>query len=971
MTPTSGTEKPTVQDPIIRYAQEIGWNFVSRDEALSLRKGESGPFFYRILEEKLLQLNPGLVSRENVDDIIHRLEAVRNGIEGNAEILSWLRGEQPIYDENEKRRRNVTVLDFERPERNLFQVTDEWQYTNGRETNRADVMFLINGIPVAVVETKSAKKANGMEEALIQIRRYHRETPEMLAAPQVFDITHLIDFFYGPTWNLSRKNIFNWKDEEKGNFEKKVKRFFDRERFLKMLREWILFYVKDDELQKTILRQHQTRAIEKIIERCADENRKTGLIWHTQGSGKTFTMITAAEQILENKDIFGKATVILMIDRNELEGQLSGWVERILGEMQSHDISIEQATSKVRLRQLLKADFRGLIVSMIHKFDQIPKNICTRPNVIVLLDEAHRSVGGDLGNYLLAALPQATLIGFTGTPIDKTAYGKGTFKIFGKEDEKGYLDKYSVAESVEDGTTLPLNYMLAPNEIRVPQEELEREFLDLVEAEGVSDVDDLNKILDRAVKLKTFLKSADRVEKVAAFIAKHFRENVEPLGYKAFVVGVDREACALYKEALDKLLPPEYSRAIYTAAQHDSEKYPLVHKYQQTAKEEKTVRKLFPKPDSLPKIFIVTDKLLTGFDAPVLYCMYLDKPMRDHVLLQAIARVNRPYDEEGDIKKPCGLVVDFVGIFEKLEKALAFDSDVVSGVINNIDVLMARFLKLMTGKALPYLELTRGKVDDKMVERAIDAFIDQAKREEFYRFFKELETLYEILSPSPDLRDHIEDFGLLSILYQIVRNAFRKKTGFYGDIAKKTEQLVREKAETFGLETTTPTVKIDETTLKALKDSKSSSNIKVINLINSIIKTATDEGDESPYLKPIGERAEAIQEAFDNRQVTALDALRKVEALIREVLEARRQQEETGFDINTFTIYWLLKQENVKWYEKLAPIVNNAFLRFPNFRDNVAELRQLKAELYKLLLPVVGKDLMLGIVEKLLKLDRK
>ena len=481
----------------------------------------------------------------------------------------------------------------------------------------------------------------------------------------------------------------------------------------------------------------------------------------------------------------------------------------------------------------------------------------------------------------------------------------------------------------------------------------------------------MNKILDRAVKLKTFLKSADRVDKVAAFIAGHFRENVEPLGYKAFVVGVDRQACALYKEALDKLLPPECLTAIYTATQNDSEKYPLVHKYQQTAEEEKKARKLFPKPSALPKIFIVTDKLLTGFDAPILYCMYLDKPMRDHVLLQAIARVNRPYEEEGDIKKPCGLVVDFVGIFEKLEKALAFDSDVVSGVINNLDVLLARFIELMKGQARPYLELTRGKADDKMVERAIDAFVDQSKREEFYKFFKELETLYEILSPSPDLRDYVEDFGLLLILYQVVRNAFRKKTGFYGDIAKKTEQLVREKAATFSLETATPAVKIDETTLKVLKDSKTSSNTKVISLINSIIKTAADEGDDSPYLKPIGERAETIQEAFDDRQITALEALKKIEALINEVLEARRRQEETGFDINTFTIYWLLKQENVRWFESLAPIINNAFLRFPNFKDNIAELRQLKAELYKLMLPVVGKDLMLGIVEKLLKLDRK
>lgn len=971
MPPTLGTEKPTVQDPIIKYAKEIGWEVVSQEEALSLRRGESGTLFYRILEEKLIELNQGLVNQGNVDDIIHRLEAVRNNIEGNAEILSWLRGEMAIYDENEKRRRNMMVVDFEHPERNQFQVTDEWQYTNGRETNRADLMFLINGIPVAIVETKSAKKVNGMEEALVQIRRYHRETPEMLTAPQVFDLTHLIDFFYGPTWNLSRKNIFNWKDEEKGNFEKKVKRFFGRERFLKMLREWILFYVKDDELQKTILRQHQARAIEKIVQRCADESKKTGLIWHTQGSGKTFTMITAARQILENKELFGKATVILMIDRNELEGQLSGWVDRILGEMQSHDISIAQAYSKVRLRELLKADFRGLIISMIHKFDRIPKNICTRSNVIVMLDEAHRSVGGDFGNYLVAALPQATLIGFTGTPIDKTAYGKGTFKIFGKEDDKGYLDKYSVAESIEDGTTLPLNYMLAPNEIRVPREELEKEFLDLIEAEGVSDVDDLNKILDRAVKIKTFLKSADRVDKVAAFIVRHFLESVEPLGYKAFIVGVDREACALYKEAIDKLLPPDYSKAIYTAAQHDSEKYPLIYKYQQTTEEENKARKLFPKPDALPKIFIVTDKLLTGFDAPVLYCMYLDKPMRDHVLLQAIARVNRPYEEEGDIKKPCGLVIDFVGIFEKLEKALAFDSDVVSGVINNLDVLLARFIELMTGQARPYIELTHGKVDDKMVERAIDAFVDQSRREKFYKLFKELEALYEILSPSPDLRDYIEDFGLLSILYQIVRNAFRKKTGFYGDIARKTELLVREKAATYGLADTTTSVTIDESTLKALRERKSSTNIKIINLINGIIKTVTDEGDESPYLKPIGERAEAIQEAFDERQVNSREAMKKIEALVGEIIEARRQQEKTGFDINTFTIYWLLKQENVKWPENLAPITNNVFLRFPNAEYNIAELRQLKAELYKLMLPVIGKDKMLSIVDKLLKLDRK
>lgn len=966
------SEQKTVQNPLIRYADEIGWEYVRQEEALALRKGEKGLFFSELLRQKLLQFNKGILNKSNVDEVINRLEAVRNNIEGNAEVLQWLRGEQSVFVERQKRRRNVTLINFKRPSLNQFHVTDEWQYTNGRETRRADVMFLINGVPVAIVETKSARKSEGIEEALTQIRQYHNLVPEMLTAPQVFNITHLIDFFYGVTWNLGRKNVFRWKTKQKDNFEKKVKTFFDHKLFLKTLEEWILFFVKDDELQKCILRQHQSRAVDKTVARCEDPTKKTGLIWHTQGSGKTFTMITAAKQILERREVFGgKPTVILMIDRNELEGQLSGWVERILGEFSGRDIKIETATSKARLQELLQADFRGLIVSMIHKFEGIPKDICTRDNVFVFIDEAHRSTGGDLGNYLVGALPNATLIGFTGTPIDKTAYGKGTFKIFGKEDDQGYLDKYSIAESIEDKTTVKLNYALAPNEIRVPHEQLEKEFLELVEAQGVSEVDDLNKILDRAVNLKGFLKSNDRVPRVAEFVKEHFLKSVEPLGYKAFLVAVDREACAIYKEALDKLLPPEYTSTIYTPAQHDSERYPLVHTHQVSENDEKKLRKAFIKPDKLPKIFVVTDKLLTGFDAPVLYTMYLDKPMRDHVLLQAIARVNRPYEDEKGIEKPCGLVVDFVGIFEKLEKALAFDSDVVSGVIENIDVLMARFEELMKGQAKQYLSLTRGPLDDKTVEKAIDAFADKEHREAFFKVFKELETLYEILSPRPELRDYIEDFRALSVLHEIVRNAFSKRPVLYGDIARKTEMLVRETATAEGLYGTMETVEIDENTLEALKDSGSSDTAKVINLTKSLLKTVEDEADQKRYLVTIGQRAEAIIDAFDGRQTTTQEALKQLKLLIKEVVEAQREQDHLGFNIDTFTIYWILKQEKLAEPQAVAPTVNAIFLRFPHFVENITEMRQLKAELYKLFLPIVGKDKMITLVERLLDLRDK
>lgn len=205
---------------------------------------------------------------------------------------------------------------------------------------------------------------------------------------------------------------------------------------------------------------------------------------------------------------------------------------------------------------------------------------CLRDNVYVFIDEAHRSVAKDLGTYLMAAVPKATIIGFTSTPIARTAQGEGTFKIFGTQDELGYLDKYSIAESIADETTLPIKHVMAPSEMTVPAERLDKEFFALAESEGVTDVEELNKVLDRAVGLRTFLTADDRIEKVSAFIAEHFKENVLPLGYKAFVVAVNREACAKYKRALDKLLPPEWSAPVYTENSADVVDRPLVAELQ-------------------------------------------------------------------------------------------------------------------------------------------------------------------------------------------------------------------------------------------------------------------------------------------------------------------------------------------------------------------------------------------------------
>ncbi len=965
-------EAKTVQLPLVAHAREVGWTPVDQADALRLRRGEAGAFFYDVLRARLLALNPGLVTGDNVQSIIDRIEAVPKTIAGNREVLEWLRGNGTVYDEAERRHRNVTLVDFEHPERNDLHVTTEWtSQIPGRKANRADVVFLVNGVPVAIVENKNPKLGDAFDRAVVQLRRYELETPELMVTPQVFNVTHLIQYHYGVTWNYARRNVFNWKSRPDESYRDAVQSFFEPGDFLRMLRDWVLFYVKDGELQKSVLRQHQTRAVREVVERCADPAKRRGLVWHTQGSGKTFTLITAGRLILQDARRFPGATVILVVDRNELEGQLSGWVERLLGEIRGTGIAVEQAGSRARLQELLDADFRGLVISMIHKFDGLRKDSSTRDDVFVFIDEAHRSVEGDLGNYLTGALPNATLIGFTGTPIDRTAHGRGTFKVFGRDDpETGYLDHYPISESVQDGTTVKLRHALAPSELTLPREVLEEEFLALTEAEGISDVEELNRILDRAVRLKTVLKAEARVDAVARFIAEHFRENVDPLGYKAFVVAVDREACALYKRALDRYLPAEYTVPIYTRSAADVIDHPLVAGAQVDEAREKDVRKVFPKADALPKILIVTDKLLTGYDAPVLYCMYLDKPMRDHVLLQAVSRVNRPYEDAQGVRKPCGLVVDFVGVLRDLKKALAFDSRDVSGVIEDLDLLLERFRSLMDEDARPYLDaMAAPGPNDAVLEGLLyQRFLEPEARRAYAELFKEVEGLYEVLSPSPELRDYVMPYNRLADLYVMLRNAYGTKAFFYGDVAHKTERLVRESVTMDAAYRVTRTAEFDAAALAALQQRGTSGEGTVVNLVRTLEREGEQNGERAPHLRSITERANAVLQLLEERQLSTEEALKEIEALLAERAEAERTRRESGLDDAAFAAYWVLRREFPAQAVALAREIGAVRQQFPDAPRNADEYRRMKAELYKLLLRVVTGHRMVDLAEQILAL---
>jgi type I restriction enzyme R subunit len=961
---TASSERRTVQNPFLRYAVEAGWTYLAPEEALGLRGGEDSPVLRGVLVQQLQRLNPGVVdSPGRAEEIVARLVRVRPNIEGNLEAWEYLKGLKTVFLEAERREHNVSLLDADHPEANIFHVTAEFRFLSSRTAIRADVVLFVNGIPVIVVETKAATRPEGIAEALEQIRRYHEQGSELMAEAQIFALTHLVKFFYGPTWNLSRKALFNWRDELAGDFETLVKTFVAPRRVLRLLTDYILFVRKDGELTKAVLRPHQMRAVEKVVSRARDPEKQRGLIWHTQGSGKTYTMITVAKKLLESP-LFQNPTVLMIVDRNELQQQLFQNLEAVgFGR-------VYVARSKRHLRELLRKDTRGLIVSMIHKFEDADAKLNSRSNIFVLVDEAHRSTGGDLGNYLMGALPNATFIGFTGTPIDKSAHGKGTFKVFGGGDPGGYIDKYSIRESIQDGTTVPLHYQMAPNHLVVDREIMEQEFWAAAELEGVADLEELNRVLDRAVTLRNMLKNRDRVDMIAQFVANHFREYVEPMGCKAFLVAVDREACGLYKGALDRYLPGEMSRVVISRAHNDPAE---LRRYHMSDEEEALVRRAFRKPDEKPQILIVTEKLLTGYDAPILYCMYLDKPMRDHVLLQAVARVNRPYEDEQGRRKTNGLIVDFVGIFDNLERALTFDSRDVEGVVEGIDVLQSRFAALMERGRREFLPLVSGKSADKAAEAVLEQFRDKEGREAFYAYFRELEEVFEILSPDPFLRDFLEDYRGLVAMYRLLRSAYEPHVLVDKLFLRKTAEIVQKHTATDGVREPEGTYEIGAEALLALAEGEKPSTVKVFNLLKKLHELVEAKGKERPYLIPIGERADIIRCAFEEKQLNSQQALQALLDLIHKLQEAEQERQASKLSPEAFAMAWWLRVQkglDAAQAERLAASVEPAFEEFPHWALIEAHERELRKKLYRELIAAGVKDVV-AWADEMLALLRK
>jgi type I restriction enzyme R subunit len=410
------------------------------------------------------------------------------------------------------------------------------------------------------------------------------------------------------------------------------------------------------------------------------------------------------------------------------------------------------------------------------------------------------------------------------------------------------------------------------------------------------------------------------------------------------------------------LLPPEWTVPVYTENALDAVDRPLVAEHQLSGEAEEQVRLLFKKPTENPKILIVTDKLLTGYDAPPLYCLYLDKPMRDHVLLQSIARVNRPYVDASGVQKRVGLVVDFVGVLRELKKALQFDSSDVSGVIEDLDVLLQDFLHRIDQAKQDYLEAGAGGTPDERLEQLVfGRFLEPVARKAFFEHFKEIEALWEILSPAAELRDHISTYKQLSQLYAAVRNAYAEKVGFTADLAYKTRRLIEGSAEQQGLGRLTKSVTFDVATLKSLRTQDGSDEGKVFNLVRGLQKEIDDDAAAAPVLQPLKDRAERILKDLEERKTTGLAAMDLLAALAAEKEAAIKAAQDSGLSARAFAVSWVLREdESVKAAGIDAAVVAREaellLARFPNAAVNADEQRRLRASMYKPLLALAPEE---------------
>ncbi|HEX5369423.1 MAG TPA: HsdR family type I site-specific deoxyribonuclease [Dehalococcoidia bacterium] len=857
----------------------LGWHFLSPQ---NLGRLPQEVLVESHVREALIRLNPEIAAEpDRADDVLYRLRAILMGVRGdglvkaNEEFTAWLTGERSMPFGENGEHVTIRLIDFQDLEQNQYFVTTQYTVRAGATEKRADLVLFVNGIPLVVVEAKTPVRASqSWFDAATQIHDdYERNVPELFVPNVVSIATEGKEFRYGSI-GLPLDLWGPWRVDANHDTPALTR---IRDAVDSMLRPHVVLdllanftaYATDKKKRriKIVARHQQYEATNQIVDRVVAGHPKKGLIWHFQGSGKSLLMLFAARK-LRLHPALKNPTVMIVVDRIDLDTQISTTFHA------ADTPNLVKGDSRAELQRLLKQDSRKIIITTIFKFAEAGGMLNDRSNIIVMVDEAHRTQEGDLGRKMREALPNAFLFGLTGTPINRA--DRNTFYAFGaEEDAAGYMNRYGFEESIRDGATKPLHFEPRLLEMHIDKAAIDEAFKELTG--GLSDLD-RDQLAKTAARMAVLVKAPERVQRICADIAKHYQEKVAPNGFGAQVVTFDRESCVAYKRALDELLPPETSDIVMTVNSGEDE-YAAWRRDRDA--EEKLLDRFRDPADPL-KILIVTSKLLTGFDAPILQTMYLDKPLRDHTLLQAICRTNRPYGET----KTHGLIVDYLGVFDDVAQAIQFDEEGITRVIRNIGELIGRLPEAVQ-KCLTYFSgVDRTVTGYEGLIAAQACLPNNDVRDHFAADYSYLARLWEAISPDPVLTAHETDYRWLTHVYESVRPSTGTGRLLWHALGPKTIELIHEHVHVDAVRDDLETLVLDADLLEAVlggpDPGKKGKEIE-IKISRWLRKRAND-----PRFKELGERLEALKARHEQGLLTSVEFLKELLKLARDVVSTER-----------------------------------------------------------------------------------
>ena len=954
--PIKAAQTNTLQEPVASYGQSpkgIGWRYAASAE---VPRQIQEVLVEAWLRDALIRLNPEIAAQpDRADEVLYKLRAIvlsvrSDGlIRANEEMTAWMRGERSMPFGQNNEHVSVRLIDLDDLAQNQYIVTQQFIYRAGPAERRADLVLLVNGLPLVLIEAKTpVKKCISWVDGAVQVHDdYEKFVPELFVC-NVFSVATEGKAYHYGSIGLPVKDWGPWHldgagDDDQHHPLKSLK--LSAESMLRphvvldILGSFTLFATnKKKQRIKIICRYQQYEAANKIVERVLAGYPRKGLIWHFQGSGKSLLMVFAAQKLRMHAGL-KNPTVLIVVDRIDLDTQITGTFT-------GADIpNLEKADTREKLQQLLAQDVRKIIITTIFKFGEATGSLNNRSNIIALVDEAHRTQEGDLGRKMREALPNAFLFGLTGTPINRA--DRNTFYAFGAdEDEKGYMSRYGFEESIRDGATLKLHFEPRLIDLHIDKAALDAAYKDLTG--GLSDLDKDN-LAKTAAKMAVLVKTPERIRKVCEDIVEHFQTKVEPNGFKGQIVTFDRESCLLFKAELDKLLSPEATDIVMSVQASDKKEHPEYAAYDRSRDEEERLLDRFRDPADPLKLIIVTAKLLTGFDAPILQAMYLDKPLRDHTLLQAICRVNRTYSEQ----KTHGLIVDYLGIFDDVAAALEFDDQSVKQVVSNIQELKDKLPEAMQKCLTFFAGCDRSLQGYEGLIAAQQCLPNNEVRDNFAAEYSVLNKIWESLSPDTVLGPFEKDYKWLSQVYQSVQPSSGHGKLIWHSLGAKTIELIHQNVHVDAVRDDLDTLVLDADLLEAVLSNPDPKKAKEIEIK---LKRRLRGHGGNPKFKKLSERLDALKDRFESGQVSSVEFLKQLLEIAKETLQAEKEappeeDEDRGKAALTELFNEVKTSETPIMVERVVADIDEIvrLVRFPGWQGTQAGEREVKKALRKAL----------------------